>query len=213
MLRTVFLSLFLFVSAVSFSQYDEENSKDTEKEIKDDEKAMKGERPEWVNNITVGGDFGVYFTGFSGYVGIGPKVGYQVTNWFNPGITLRYSYNYARFNTGQVFSNHTYGTGAFMHFRFFDKLFAGVEYEALNVNQFNSIFAADRVWAHVLFLGVGYSQRLGNIGFINFMLQYDVINDPNSPFRTSYFIGNPVTGQVIPLRYQIGFTFKIGGYN
>lgn len=208
MLRKFYLILFLFFSTSVLAQYTPDESDDTDKEKQKDEEVLENEKPLWLQNITVGGDFGLFFRGTSGYFGIGPKVGYQVTNWFNPGISFRYSYAYALLTNGQVFQNHTYGTGAFLHFRFFDKLFAGIEYEILNVLKWDSF--SERTWANVLFLGAGYSQRLGGVGFMNVMLQYDVINDPNSPFRTSYIIGNPVTGQLIPLRFQVGFTFFLG---
>jgi hypothetical protein len=208
MFKKLLFTAVLFCSSMVFAQYTDQDTSESDKEKEKDEKVLESDRPEWVDNITIGGDLGLFFTGYGGYIGLGPKIGYQVKKWFNPGITLRYSYNYAKFTNGQVFSNHTYGTGVFTHFRFFDKLFAGLEYEILNVTKWNSL--SERTWANVLFVEVGYSQDLGGFGFMNLMLQYDVINSINSPFRGSYFLKSPLSGNAIPLRYQVGFTFFLG---
>ena len=164
----------------------------------------------------IGGDvhFSASTVGATG--GIGLKFGIVRNKFLVFGPSARYHYSFYK-QYGLTGSYSVYGGGAFIHGRFFNSLFAGLEFELLS-NPFsntNGIIAPKRVWAPTALLGFGFSRAFGEEqNFrLNVGIMYDVINHPNSPFRPGYFMrkqtANGQPGALIPLIYRIAFFFKL----
>ena len=111
-----------------------------------------------------------------------------------------------------------YGGGVFTHFRFFEALFLGVEFEMLKSpylsNGFlNSPPSISDSWAPTLLLGGGFSKEFNESFRINAGIMYDVINAENSPFRPNYtFKKKNEAGQVIrilPIIFRLAFFIPI----
>ena len=75
-------------------------------------------------------------------------------------------------------------------------LFAHAEYEELNLEGYNQYLNNySRLWVPSFFIGGGYNQPIGQRGFLQLMILFEVLQDRNSP----YYQRNPVV--------RIGFGF------
>ena len=180
----LFLVLITIVSCFSFSQDEDEHTK---------EFGFDG----FVHASTLGGTFGVGFK----YAMIKNK-----NLAFGPSIRLhRFWSNYY----GNKVGFNIYGGGIFAHYRYKNILFVGAEFEMLKspIN-FTYVLSA-KTWVPTLFIGGGFSKGFEPSGVrINAGLFYDIINQYNSPFRTSY-IGKNAQGVLMPFIYRIGFFFSL----
>ena len=178
-----------------------------------------------ISGTEVGVDLAFSASTFGGNVGLGVKYGLNLGEIFIVGPSVRYerlwwkNYQYG----GIIQTNggyNVYGGGAFAHARFFNALFAGVEFEMLkspflktsNKSYNGTIDGTGKgSWAPTLLVGGGFSMEFNESVRINAGIMYDVINAGNSPFRRSYSQTTTSTGQTkfIPLMYRIAFFFPI----
>lgn len=194
--------LLILGSNFGFSQ------EDTELYLKEEEETTEKEFTPY-NEIGADVHFSASTVGGTG--GIGLKFGVVRNKYLSFGPSARYNYSFYK-NFGLTGSYSVYGGGAFIHGRFFNYLFAGLEFELLS-NPFsntNGIIAPKRVWVPTALLGFGFSHVFGEEqNFrLNAGIMYDVINNPNSPFRPGYFMKKE-NGTLIPLIYRIAFFFKL----
>ena len=113
-------------------------------------------------------------------------------------------------NLGIQSSMNTWGGGAFAHWRYQEKIFGGVEFQYLKSPfSFANPLEVVKPWSPTLMLGGGFYLKLGDKLRLNAALFYDVINAPNSPFRSSYsFQIKNEFGQVVrilPIIYRLTF--------
>jgi len=164
----------------------------------------------WTNikdKTYLGGNFGFNISGNLIYFSLSPQLGYKITENFSTGITAKYVYLGPLQKDSPLLSYKYYGGGAFARYRISYSLVATVEYERLNVEDINlnSFQYKERVWSDVLLLGGGYNSKLSENAFLQLYLLYDVIDDPNSPYRYNYIFGP----NSIPVIYRIGFIFGL----
>lgn len=149
------------------------------------------------DKIYIGGNFGLQF-GTTTVVNLSPQVGYRVTDKFVPGIGITYIYYNFRDpnNNNKRYETNVYGGSVFGKYFFTDNLFAHAEYEELNLEGYDVFLKKySRIWVPSAFVGGGYNQPLGQRGFIQLLLLFEVLQDRNSP----YYRNNPVV--------RIGFGF------
>lgn len=124
---------------------------------------------------------------------------------FGPSIRLQKSwYNYM----GVKSSWSIYGGGIFAHYRFYNYLFAGAEFEFLSTPFSNGYLTAQRKVVPTLLIGGGFSRSFSSNFRLNAGVMYDAINSINSPFRQGYFM-HKSNGALIPVIYRIAFFFPI----
>jgi len=145
---------------------------------------------------------------FGGTFGIGAKYGYKINDAFIFGPSVRVQRSWQNFY-GQRNGFTIYGGGAWMHARFAKYLFAGAEFELLSSPLNYTDITATRRLIPTFFLGGGFSHKFDNDIRLNGGIFYDVLDNVNSPFRTSYFMRKS-NGVLIPVIYRIGFFFPIG---
>lgn len=202
---------FLMASAASFGQYVKEEGDSTkvaEEDKKEEKKAdKKDKKGNPLKNLSVGGDFGFWFAQGQGSIYLGPRVGYKVTEWFRPGISLNYQYRWANFGSSK-WSDHVIGGGVFANFILFKRLLLAAEWEILNTTAYPGGFAEPfRTNVNMLFIGAGYNQPIGRVGFFSVGLYYDLINHPYSPYRSQYLfrLGNEPLPMIMRIGFGIGF--------
>ncbi len=188
MKRVIFIYL-IFVSSLSFAQ------------------KIEG------TEIGFDGFFGA--STFGGSFGIGPKFGFVMNENVILGPSFRYQRTWANNFADQKASFNNYGGGFFLHGRYKNVLFGGVEFEVLKTaNTFIDTSAVFKKIVPTLFVCAGFSKEFNGIVRINVGAYYEVINSKNSPFRQAYFIPikNAQSGAVqgyIPLIYRISFFFPL----
>lgn len=164
------------------------------------------------NEIGLEGTF--YASNFSGAFGIGVKYGWKFREYFIAGPSVRYQRSW--FTNGINTSNpqtsgfNVFGGGGFIHARFFNALFVGAEAEFLRSPlQGNFVVTGQGYWSPNFFIGGGYSMEFNEKWRLNLGVLYDVIDHPNSPIRTQYFMRNS-QNVLLPIIYRINFFFPIG---
>lgn len=195
MRKIIVISLLLFMPFIIIGQYTSEESKKKKNPMS--ELSFK-DRTYFTGNV------GINFFNRVLYLNLSPQVGYKFTQKLSAGAGIRYVYigsNYYQFKTT------IYGGNTFLRYNLNQSFFAYAQYERLRSYDFNpnSSNYGKRAPADMLFVGAGYSSRLGANSSINFMLLYDVIQSPNSPYQNSYMFG-PVGP---PIVYRISFGFGI----
>lgn len=202
-MKYFFSLLVCFFALSAFSQEDKELYSDGSEDYKD-------EASDFQKHLEIGTD--VYFSAstFGGSAGLGLKLAIVQTENVAFGPSVRWNYTYYK-QFGASGSNSVYGGGAFIHGRFMNYLFAGLEFEVLNTPFVNGTVATGpKKWIPTALIGGGFSHAFG--AEQHFRLQagvmYDVINNPNSPLRYGYFM-HKENGTLIPVLYRIAFFFTI----
>jgi len=150
------------------------------------------------DRLYIGGNVGLLF-GSTTLIELSPQVGYRLTDRFIPGIGITYMYQ--NYRQGAIrYENSVYGGSVFSKYFLTDKLFGHVEYEMLNVEYIpdpgpNLALMIDRKWISSFYIGGGYSQPIGQRGFAQVMILFELIQDPWYP----YYRSNPII--------RIGFGF------
>lgn len=160
--------------------------------------------PPFKDRLYTGGNFGFNISNGLVYVEIAPMLGYKVTEEFSAGISAKYMYWGAVNNSVNFQSYKYYGGGIFGRYKITESILATAEYELLNVEDLNpnSGSYGERTFSNVLLLGGGYRNEIANNVHLQLFLLYDVIDDPNSPYRYNYLFGP----NGIPVIYRIGFS-------
>jgi hypothetical protein len=115
-------------------------------------------------------------------IGAEPMIGYKITPKFSAGLKLRYDYiKDKRYSTTYTTSN--YGGSIFTRYRIIPALYLHAEYAYYNYELFYSNETSERKWVPFLFLGAGYSQRLGGNAWFNLQILFDVLQNSNSPYN------------------------------
>ncbi len=137
------------------------------------------------DRIFIGGDFGLSFGTFT-FIRIAPMLGYNINQRLAVGAGPSYQY-FSDNRFTPKFSSSIYGGGTFARYFIFESIFLQADLEILNLEErrarldpFGELYR-NRVTIPVLFVGGGYSQRVGNSGFFIGAF-YDVIGDINSPY-------------------------------
>lgn len=161
--------------------------------------------------LGVGGTF--YASNLSGSINLGLKYGWKFREYFIAGPSFTYQRNWATVgvNTSNPVgtSYNVFGGGGFLHARFFNALFVGTEIEFWRSPINNGFVTAQNKWVPSILLGGGYSMEFNEKWRINLGIFMDVIDRPNSPLRTQYFMRNSL-GALIPVLYRINFFFPLG---
>lgn len=156
----------------------------------------------------------VAFDGFisasniGGAFGVGLKyVIVQNENYaFGPSVRLQRMWSN---NVNGNFGFNIYGGGAFFHYRLNNLMFIGAEFEYLKSPISYYYLTSPTTWVPTCFVGGGYSHEFTNIRIrLNAGVYYDIINNLNSPFRTSYVLKKE-NGTLMPVIYRVGFFFPL----
>ena len=147
----------------------------------------------------------ISFNIYGGYIYLdaSPFLGYKITPKYSAGIGVKYIY----YGNSQIKEEQLnfYGGNVFTRYKFFKNFIAHAEYELLRVYEVNPMASNydERTNASMLYLGAAYTSYIGETASVQLTLLYDLIDDPNSPYRPLYIMGS--SGP--PVLYRIGFSF------
>lgn len=183
-----FLTLILILTFNSaFAQFEDFEEADT---IYRPKKTYDPNKERLIDKITFGGELGLGFGNYS-YVGISLSAGYNVTEWFMPGISGIYNHNsYESLGVDQTI----YGAGVFTEFFPMRSLVLHLEGQYLNFDDFtinrpHYHFDLPRVNDLAVLVGAGYrvkvpGKRLG----MTMLLLFNV----NNTKKLEWVYENPI---------------------
>lgn len=170
------------------------NSSEKKKE-KNTQKQQKEKEPQDIwDRLVYGGGLGLSFGNYT-RISLAPQVGYRFNDHWVAGAGV--IYNYVKINRiydpfqGQFvdpnFENTIYGPNFFGNYFPNDKLFFGAQFEYLN---FDDYFYGNNQpnptitnrWTPVLFAQGGYTQPIGEKGFLQVGLRVNLLHDERSPY-------------------------------
>lgn len=133
------------------------------------------------DKIYFGGTIGLSFGSYT-QIGLYPLIGYKITPKLSAG--LKFSYQYVKDNRySTAYSTSNYGGSIFARYRLIPQLYLHTEYEMINYELYNSVGESERTWVPFLFVGAGFSQRLGGRSWLNIQILFDVLQNSNSPYN------------------------------
>lgn len=156
------------------------------------------------DRLYTGGNFGFNISNGLLYFEVAPMLGYKVNDRLSAGVSAKYLYWGPTNSSSPFVSFKYYGGGFFGRYKLSSSIVGSLEYELLNVPNLNpnSNSYGDRTYSNVLLAGAGYTNQIANNVNLQLFLLYDVIDDPNSPYRYNYILGP----NGIPVIYRIGFS-------
>lgn len=138
-------------------------------------------KPKFIDRLYFGGDMGLSFGRWT-FINVAPIVGYKITDNFSAGLGARYQFIAYNDNVYSE-SASVYGGSVFARHIFSDQFFGHAEYEVLNTEVFDYIaLDVGRRNVNIFLVGLGYRYAIGNNAFAQFMILYDLIDDPASPY-------------------------------
>jgi len=175
------LAILLFTVNISFSQIEPDTTSSTappaqqEKQEKPEKKKQnKG------NKIYFGGSVGFMFGSYT-RISLYPILGYKFTPKLSGGVKVYYEYVKDK-RYPHTYESSSYGAGLFARYRIIPQLYIHAEYAEINYDIYPNQQDAGRVWVPFLYLGAGFSQRMGGNAWLNAQILFDVLQDPNSPY-------------------------------
>ena len=154
------------------------------------------------DKIVIGGIIGLQF-GTITSVDISPVAGYNITPKVLISIGLSYRY-YRESYFSAVFSSNIFGLRSGISYTFLDNigknlavktnfgLYAHLEYELLNLDRdFSSTSQTSsvrvkRFWLPGVLIGGGIKQPIGNSGFFNLAVLYNIIANDRTPYDNPF---------------------------
>ena len=81
----------------------------------------------------------------------------------------------------ETYNASNYGASLFTRFNL-KRIYLHAEYAGYNYKLYNELGGSHREWIPFLFLGAGFSQRLGGRTSLNAQILFDVLHDDGSPY-------------------------------
>ena len=156
-----------------------------------------------IEGMEIGVDGSFWASNWGGSANLGLKYGFQLNETFVVGPSIRYQrwWN-SHPQMAHKSSANIFGGGAYIHARFMEWLFLGLEFEYLQSPTQYIVEGKSKGWVPVLFVTGGFSKKVTDRLRLNLGLNYDVINSQFTPFANQYMITRK-NGSRIPLIYRI----------
>ena len=133
------------------------------------------EKPKFTDRLFFGGNVGLSL-GTVTYIYVAPTIGYRITEKFGMGLGPSYTYFSDRRDSRYKYETHIYGGRTFAQYQIIESILLYSEFEIINVEVPDLLFTKlIRKNIPSLFVGGGYTQRLGGNSAVSLMLLYNVI--------------------------------------
>jgi len=175
--------LLIFASIRLFAQEDDYSRQPGKTPKSRDDKSNKSSDHPNLSKIVIGGGIGMQF-GTQTFIEVTPKVGYRFVPKALFGVGVLYRYYHYKDPVGIVIEGSDYGTSIFASYEPFTNFFGWTELEMLNYQPYINI--PSRVWAVSPFIGAGYRQPVGDKGFIQLSLLYNLNYNSESPYSSPW---------------------------
>ncbi|MCP4120962.1 MAG: hypothetical protein GY751_04350 [Bacteroidetes bacterium] len=156
-----------------------------------------GKKWDWTK-ARIGGNLGLAFHSGGLLVDASPTFGYKVHKMVELGAGMKIFYykDEVGYYDGLLYRSYSYkdfiyGPIAYGRFNVWEGVFVMAQYEMANKETYQWD-SNDRVNAHHLLLGGGYSSPIGNVGQVNISLLYNVIDSDESIYQFGTFGNFPL---------------------
>jgi len=159
--------------------------------------------------MEAGIDANFWSSTLGGTLNVSPRFGYALNDDFVVGPSVRFIHYWGNY-WGIKSHMNIFGLGLYGHYRFANWLYAGLDVETYFV-PFNMKIDPKNKYkavAPAILLSFGVSRQITSYFRLNIGIHYDVLNDVNSPLRTSYTMRN-AKGVWIPIFYRLSFIFNL----
>ncbi|OYT13969.1 MAG: hypothetical protein B6I19_02405 [Bacteroidetes bacterium 4572_114] len=146
---------------------------------------VKKQKSSFASKLYFGGNLTLTFGSYTS-IGIWPLVGYKVTPKLSFGLQPGYEYlKYDNYYGGD-YETSSYGIRIFGRYRVIPQAYVHAEYASINYEFQRPNIGGDyedyREWVPFLFLGAGFSQRVGGGTYAYVQVLFDVLQNENSPY-------------------------------
>ncbi len=172
MKRVVVLLISLLIVSQTFAQFEQYERQQLGKKQKDTTAK--------VSKFVFGGDFGLQL-GTNTLIRVSPALGHYITSYFLAGVSMTYVYSSNKyFHT----RGNIYGGSAFVEAYPLSYVVLHGEYERLRID-FN--YTTQPYWTKSYLAGIGYRQKIGTKGMINYLILWDFNYSNNSIYSNPRF--------------------------
>jgi len=176
----LFIALWVFVFNLNAQTQGERSQNQPKFSPQEKTKKQKQEPSFKTDKLFFGGSLGFSFGSVTS-IRINPLIGYSLTPKLSAGLSGLYEYNsYDTYYGRQNYSN--YGGSVFSRYHFIPQLYAHAEFSYINYEFSGLNNATYRQSVPFIFLGGGYSNRIGGNSFVYAQILFDVLQDSNSPY-------------------------------
>ena len=144
------------------------------------EQAPPAQKKSHKDKIYFGGYVNLSFGKYT-VIGVEPMIGYKVIPRISVGAKIRYDYISDK-RYAVDYNTHTYGGSIFTRTVLFRGLYAHAEFAEYNYELYDLLGSSSRQWIPYLFLGAGFSQRVGARTSLNAQVLFDVLQHQDSPY-------------------------------
>lgn len=132
----------------------------------------------WKEKLSFGGNFMLWF-GSSAYVYLSPTVNLRLHERINVGLGVIYNYN--SYYQGPVkYEWSVYGAHSYLMAFVTKNLFGKIEYNRLYQPDYYGLSLNDKIWVNYVFVGGGFSQRLGDRSGIYTSVMWNITDSPQT---------------------------------
>lgn len=143
------------------------------------------------DRVVLGGNIGAQF-GASTYVEVSPVIGYKITDMLTAGVGFSYQYFKYNYNNPLIidYKATVLGPRIFAQHDLFFNLFAHTEFEHSWVSyDYEDAYYQDYNWdVSAWFVGAGYNMPVSDLGKMQIMVLYDLLNTSNSIYYSPWVI-------------------------
>lgn len=155
------------------------NTPDTIPDKKVEQSKPEKNKSSFASKMYFGGSIGLSFGSYT-RVAVYPLMGVRFNPKLRAGVQIGYEYiSTSNDDYNSSFSN--YGASIFAQYNIIPQIYIHVEPAYYNYAA-PYTYTEDRVWVPFLFLGAGFSQRLGKSTTVYAQIKFDVLQDSNSPY-------------------------------
>ncbi|MDP2387058.1 MAG: hypothetical protein Q8M29_11845 [Bacteroidota bacterium] len=161
---------------------------------------QKSPKKNFADSLYYGGNLGLQFFGNSGsLVDLSPNIGYKFNKFLSVGVQGIFT-NITQRYSGFTYRYMFYGAGTFVRVKPLPYLFLQAEYDVLSVPDAFSAVASKRTIADINLAGLGLRNQMGENSCYYFLVMYEFVPTPNSPYTYGPF-GSPLV-------YRAGFNIN-----
>lgn len=145
---------------------------------------VKKEKKQGANKWYFGGNFTFTFGSYTS-IGIWPLAAYKIVPKLSIGIQP--GYEYLKYDSyGGEYETSNYGIRVFSRYRVIPQAYIHAEYASINYGYQTPVvgggYEDSREWVPFVFLGAGFSQRIGGNAYAYVQVLFDVLNSDKSPY-------------------------------